>query len=138
MPRTELSTAPRCLGSPISKVKRDSAMRSRLVDTDADRMLTGWSDSVLVTYDSSRARSSASTWIWTRNTLVADGAHSTSTTRSRWVALSARTFEQSVRCTETPSPRVTKPTIVSPGTGVQHFASLTHTSLAPFTTTPGS
>ena len=32
---------------------------------------------------------------------------------------------QSVRCTETPLPRVTKPMIGSPGTGVQHRASLT-------------
>ena len=45
---------------------------------------------------------------------------------------------QSVRCTETPLPRVTKPMIGSPGTGVQQRASLTHTSAVPTTTTPGS
>jgi hypothetical protein len=33
---------------------------------------------------------------------------------------------------------VTKPTIVSPGTGVQQRASFTQMSLAPLTTTPGS
>ena len=42
------------------------------------------------------------------------------------------------RCTETPLPRVTKPRIASPGTGVQQRASLTHTSAMPLTTTPGS
>ena len=49
------------------------------------------------------------------------------------------TLLQSPRCTETPLPRVTKPMIGSPGTGVQHLASLTQTSLStPLTTTPGS
>src|ERR1700760_3006232 len=45
---------------------------------------------------------------------------------------------QSVRCTDTPWPRVTNPRILSPGTGVQQRASLTQTSLTPLTTTPGS
>ena len=45
---------------------------------------------------------------------------------------------QSVRCTDTPLPRVTKPTTSSPGTGVQHFASLTRMSGAPRTSTPES
>ena len=36
---------------------------------------------------------------------------------------------QSVRCTLTPPPRVTKPRMSSPGTGVQHLASLTQTSV---------
>ena len=45
---------------------------------------------------------------------------------------------QSARWTETPLPRVTKPMIGSPGTGVQQRASLTHTSSTPLTTTPGS
>ena len=47
-------------------------------------------------------------------------------------------FVQSRRCTETPLPRVTKPRMSSPGTGVQQRASLTHTSAMPLTTTPGS
>ena len=131
------STAPRCVGSAISNVKRDNAIRSRVVWTDADRMLTCWSDSARVTSDSSRARSSASTWIWTRNSVVDDGAHSTSTMRSGCSSREA-TFAQSARCTDTPLPRVTKPRIGSPGTGVQHFASLTQTSSTPRTTTPGS
>ena len=45
---------------------------------------------------------------------------------------------QSVRCTETPCPRVTKPMISSPGTGVQHRPSRTSTSPSPRTTTPVS
>ena len=48
------------------------------------------------------------------------------------------TLPQSSRCTETPLPRVTKPMIGSPGTGVQQRASLTQTSSMPLTTTPGS
>ena len=58
------------------------ATRSREVETVADRMFTWWSDSTRVTSDSSRVRSSASTWICTRKTLPALGAHSTSTMRS--------------------------------------------------------
>lgn len=50
--------------------------------------------------------------------------------------MSVATFLQSARCTETPAPRVTKPTMSSPGTGVQHFASLTSTSASPRTRTP--
>src|SRR5215467_707005 len=52
---------------------------------------------------------------------------------SRWARLT-----QSLRCTETPLPRVTNPVISSPGTGVQHFDSLAHTSAEPSTTTPES
>ena len=47
-------------------------------------------------------------------------SHSTSISRSRDSPASAVAFEQSSRCTETPRPRVTKPMIASPGTGVQH------------------
>ena len=85
-------------------------------------MFTCWSDSARVMSDSSRLRSSASTWICTRNELGAVGAHSTSTSRSG-VGRRLPAFTQSVRCTETPEPWVTKPRIWSPGTGVQHFAS---------------
>src|ERR1700722_5006397 len=44
MARTARRTWPRCLGSPISNVKRLTATRSRLVVTVADKMLTGWAD----------------------------------------------------------------------------------------------
>ena len=87
--------------------------------------------------DSSRLRSSASTWMATRKELFDVGAQVTSTSRScsvrRFAALT-----QSVRCTETPAPRVTKPRMPSPGTGVQHLASFTHRSLAPTTSMPVS
>src|SRR5579875_1451034 len=138
MARTARSTCPRCLGSPISNVKRDSATRSLLVVTLADRMLTCWSDSTRVTSDSSLVRSSASTWIATRNTDPSVGAQCTSTTRSRWVSDRWARFAQSVRCTDTPWPWVTKPVISSPGTGVQQRDSRTHTSGAPVTSTPES
>ncbi len=45
---------------------------------------------------------------------------------------------QSSRCTDTPAPRVTKPRIGSPGTGVQHLASLTSRSVSPATSMPES
>ena len=63
-----LQHVPEVLGSPISNVNRLTATRSRVVVTDADRMFTCWSDSTRVTSDSSRGRSSASTWIATRKT----------------------------------------------------------------------
>ncbi len=45
---------------------------------------------------------------------------------------------QSARCTDTPRPRVTKPMISSPGTGVQHRDSRTMTSSRPSTCTPAA
>ena len=95
------------------------------------------SDNARVTSASSRDRSRASTWMFTRNTLDGVGAHSTSTSRSG-CSLRFGTFTQSSRCTETPDPRVTNPMIGSPGTGVQHLASLIHRSSAPLATTPTS
>ena len=43
---------------------------------------------------------------------------------------------QSVRCMEMPLPRVTKPMISSPGTGLQHFEKRTERSWMPFTVIP--
>src|SRR4051794_6065086 len=100
-------------------------------------MLTWWTDRIRVTSESRRLRSSASTCNWTRNTLAADGAHSTSISRSGWLS-SDSALVQSARWTETPLPRVTKPMMGSPGTGVQQRANLTHTSAVPTTTPPGS
>ena len=82
-------------------------------------------------------RSSASTWMCTRKTLLVVGAHDTSIMRSE-SPIRERTLVQSERWTETPLPRVTKPTISSPGTGVQHLASFTRMSGAPRTSTPES
>src|ERR1700733_1320756 len=138
MLRTARSTCPRCLGSPISKVNRLNATRSRLVVTAADKILTCWSDSTLVTSAKSLVRSSASTWMATRNTEPSLGAQCTLTSRSRWVSVRCWMFTQSARCTDTPCPCVTNPGIGSPGTGVQHRDSRTQTSAAPSTSTPES
>src|ERR1700728_2049385 len=138
MVRTARSTLARCLGSAISKVNRLTATRSRLVVTDADRMFTCWSDRTLVTSDSSRVRSSASTWIATRNTEASLGAQWTGTMRSRWVSDRCSRLTQLARWTETPCPWVTKPEISSPGTGVQHLDSRTQTSATPSTSIPES
>ena len=54
------------------------------VCTLAARMLTWFSDSTRVTSESRDLRSSASTWISTRNTLDWVGAQSTSTILSGW------------------------------------------------------
>ena len=58
-------------------------------------------------------------------------ATSSTSTRRSCCALSCATLAQLVRCTDTPCPRVTKPTISSPGTGVQQRDSLTQTSGSP-------
>src|SRR6185437_104502 len=50
---------------------------------------------------------------------------------SRWV-----TFSQSCRCTITPRVRVTKPTIGSGGTGLQHLAIIVAMLFTPSTSTP--
>ena len=123
--------------SAISKVKRLLATRSRLVERVALRMFTWASESEIVMSESSRARSSASTWMLTRNVDCELGAHSTSISRSGWFSRLAA-LVQLRRCTETPPPLVTKPRIGSGGTGVQHLASLTHTSSTPLMITPES
>jgi hypothetical protein len=127
----------RWAGSPISKVNFEMATRSREVWTDAERMLTPLSESTRVTSERRRLRSSASTASWTRKTVPAEGAQETSMSRSGWDRRESA-FVQSARCTDTPFPRVTKPMIGSPGTGVQHRASFTQTSDMPLTSTPGS
>src|SRR5207248_3811019 len=135
--RTAASRWPRCFGSAISKLNRLTATRSRVVVTVADRMLTRSSDSTLVTSASSLCRSSASTWMATRNDDPLVGFQVTSTMRSDCTRRSPA-FSQSSRCTLTPPVRVTKPKIASGGTGVQQRASLIQTSSTPLTTTPGS
>ncbi len=61
------------------------------------------------------------------------GDQCTATTRSGSDWTRCWMFTQSVRCTDTPLPLVTKPVILSPGTGVQHFDSRAQTSAAPST-----
>ena len=65
------------LGVAHFEVKRLIATRSLVVWTLADRMLTCWSDRIRVTSESSRVRSSASTWMATRKTEASDGAQCT-------------------------------------------------------------
>ena len=107
------------------------------VFVDDDITLTPSSESTAATSRSRFMRSSASTCTSTLYDTVADGAvsHSTSMMRSGSVIRSFA-FGQSARCTDTPRPRVTKPMIWSPGTGLQHFERRTSTSLRPFTTMP--
>ena len=130
------STDSRCDGSPSSKSKRIFEMRSLPVFDVHVRMLTCWSDSVLATSDSSRARSSAFTSIDATNMPVMSVSHSTSISRSPLPPASDTALAQSARCTDTPRPRVTKPMISSPGTGVQQRDSRTITSSRPSTCTP--
>ena len=115
-----------------------TATRSLVVVTDADKMLTCWSEMERVTSDSSPVRSRASTWIATRNSESSVGDQRTATSRSGSESSRCRRLVQSARCTETPWPRVTNPVISSPGTGVQQRDSLAQTSAAPSTTTPES
>jgi hypothetical protein len=63
-------------------VNRLTATRSRVVVTVALRMFTRSSDSTRVTSASSLCRSSASTWMATRNVEADVGFQLTSTTRS--------------------------------------------------------
>ena len=105
------------------EVKRRRVIRSRPVVEFAARMLTCWSESTVAISESSRVRSSASTWIATTKEVGLPSDHVTSIMRSG-SRRSVLTFGQSARCTLTPWPRVTKPTIPSPGTGVQQRAEL--------------
>ena len=106
--------------------------------TDADRMLTRASEMARVMSDSRPVRSSASTWMATRNSESSVGDQRTSTSRSGSESSRWRKLTQSDRWTDTPWPRVTNPVISSPGTGVQQRDSLAHTSASPSTTTPES
>ena len=98
-------------------------------------MLTFTSASVLVMSDSSRARSSASTWIVTRNTDADVRSQVTSTSRGLLLRRRRRWCSPPGAPTP-PPPLVMNPRISSPGTGVQHRASLTWMSLMPLTSTP--
>src|ERR1022692_1303470 len=92
----------------------------------------------LVISESRPVRSRASTWMAARNRELSLGDQRTPTTRSGCEETRCCTLTQSLRCTETPLPRVTNPVILSPGTGVQHFDSRAQTSAAPSTDTPES
>ena len=108
----------------------DLATRSRVVETDADKMLTCWSDSTRVMSESSRARSSASTWMATRNTRLAVGAHSTSIIRSG-LGASDRDVGAVPAVHRHAAPPGHEADDLVARHGVQQRASLTHTSLRP-------
>src|SRR5659263_620136 len=139
MRRTADMRWPRWSVSAISKVNRRVASRSREVEELAERMLTWLSESTRVTSESRPVRSRASTCICTRKTPEPSLFQETEMIRSGSFS-NCSTLPQSCRWTEMPEPRVMKPMIGSPGTGVQHRATLTHTSeeFMPSTTIPGS
>ena len=62
--------------------------------------------------------------------------HSASISRTRSLSKRLIILMQSVRWMDTPLPLVTKPTISSPGTGLQHLEKRTATSWMPLTTIP--
>ena len=55
---------------------------------------------------------------FTERLIFAFGSQATSTRRS---GSASKAFSQLLRCTVIPRPRVRKPTISSPGSGLQHF-----------------
>ena len=100
-------------------------------------MLTWWSLRALATSRSSRDRSSATTSTPAGTSPgLRSPSHSTSIMRVACSVMSDTALAQSERCTLTPRPRVTKPMISSPGTGVQQLARRTSTSSRPSTCTP--
>ena len=100
-----------------------------------ERMFTWCSASTWATSRRSRERSSASTSTDTTNVA---GCVVVPLDLDEPVGLAdeAAALAQSARWTDTPRPRVTKPMISSPGTGVQHRDSRTITSSSPSTCTP--
>ena len=108
-------------------------MRSGSVWVLALTMLRWCSDTTLVTSVSSRDRSMATTSMVATKTPDDRWSHSTSMRRSRDRLASDAALAQSARCTDTPRPRVTNPTISSPGTGVQHRDNRTIRSSRPST-----
>ena len=81
-------------------------------------------------------RSRHSTTISTWKSASAEPSHSTSIMRSG-CAIRPFTLGQLARCTDTPRPRVTKPTMSSPATGLQQCARRTSISISPpLTSTP--
>ena len=130
-------TASRWLGSASSKSKRIFEIRSEPVWVEQATMFTWWSEMAFDTSRSSFDRSRAFTSIEAMNmSSPASPSHSTSIMRAVWAAASETALAQSARCTLTPRPRVMKPMISSPGTGVQQRESRTITSSRPSTWTP--
>ena len=124
------STWLRYLGSPISRMNRPIILRSFVVVTEPTDgyVLNGQRssdigkkpDPVGCFHLDGDPESEAS-----------DSAQCTATMRSCCLWVRCVRFTQSARCTDTPWPWVTNPVISSPGTGLQHLDSRTHTSGAP-------
>ena len=126
---------PSCFVSDTVNVNRIMATRS----SDAwEFMATTDTRCSLITRVSSinnpvRSKASSCNVAW--NTDLPSDAHATDTNRcGSWRSFSA--LVQSVRCTDTPPPRVTNPKMESPGTGMQHLASFAMTSGLPSTRMP--
>ena len=100
------------------------------------RLIAWWSLIAAATSRSNRPRSSAFTSMAATKVPWCDWSQSTSMSRSPCPSASDTALAQSARWTETPRPRVTKPRISSPGTGVQHRDSRTIRSSSPSTWTP--
>ena len=100
-------------------------MLSLLLFAITATMLTSISSQTFERSEKRPLRSSASTETSVSNERF---CFSTSHSTGRNLALSSggseMMFEQSALCTDTPLPFVIKPTISSPGTGLQHLASL--------------
>ena len=135
--RTLWITCWRWLGSASSKVKVRVAIPSRPVRVVDEMMWMPWSEIADVTSRSSFVRSRASIWMRCREgaLLPVVPPHLGHPPFARDLQAPWRSG-QSFRWTETPRPRVRKPTIVSPGTGVQQRASRTRRSSCPSTITP--
>ena len=121
------------MGSASSTSKVIRLTWSGAVAVRAATMFRWCSETTRLTSASRRERSKASTSKVARKTPSLPRSHSTSISRSWERRESAAALEQSARCTETPRPWVTNPTIWSPGTGVQHRARWTMTSSSPST-----
>jgi hypothetical protein len=111
-----LKMSSRCTFEPISKTKLLLERCWESAEKEAERMFTPWSPSTVVMSRTSLARSQASTQISTERTLGSSLSQATWISRPESLA-SSPTLVQSVRCTDTPRPRVMKPMISSPGEG---------------------
>ena len=106
-----------------------------LTCVDDERMLAPLSEMAIVTSLSRPRRSDASMTISTWNSVAPEVSHSTSIMRPGSL-MRPLTLGQVERCTETPLPRVTKPTMSSPATGLQQRARWTRRSGSPLAMTP--
>src|SRR5207248_11772304 len=132
--RSAVSRLRRALTSPTSATYQFLASWSSTCPPYST-MLAPCSAKVRATSSSSRGRSQDETAICTRKLRVGPPSQETFVNRSG-LRRSDLTFEQSSRWIVIPLPSEMYPTILSPGTGVQHLASRTRTSSTPRTAIP--